>query len=169
MKFILLAAAALAATATPAVAQTNAGFTGARVEATAGYNDVINARDYNDVVYGAGMGIDVAATDRVTLGAEVTTSNVFERNRTFGVAGRVGYAFTPTTLGYVKAGYANYRDTFAISRNRTLSQNLDGGVIGVGIEHKISNVTYLKGEYRYTNYSRNVGTNAVVAGVGFRF
>lgn len=169
MKFILLAAAALAATATPALAQDNAGFTGARIEATAGYNDIINSRDYNDVVYGAAVGIDVPAGDKFTVGAEVNTNNVFERNRTFGVAGRVGYAFTPTTLGYVKAGYANYRDTYAISRNRTASQNLDGGVIGAGIEHKISNVTYVKAEYRYTNYADRVAAQGVVAGVGFRF
>lgn len=45
MKFIALAAAALMATATPALAQDNAGFTGVRVEATAGYNDIIDRAD----------------------------------------------------------------------------------------------------------------------------
>ena len=160
MKFIVLAAAALIA-ATPAMAQDNAGFTGARVEATAGYNDINNDFDRNNVVYGAAIGVDAPIGDKFTVGVEANTSNIFERERQIGAAARVGYAFTPTTLGYVKGGYNNYRNVF--------SRDLDGFVVGAGIEHKISKVTYIKAEYRYSDFEGRVGDSAVVAGVGLRF
>ena len=161
MKFIALAAAALFATATPALAQDNAGFTGARVEATAGYNDIIHNRDFNDVVYGVEGGVDVAAGDKFTIGAAVNTRNVFERNRQIGVMGRVGYAVTPTTLPYVTAGYNNYRSFERFDR--------DGLAVGGGVEHLISDRTYVKAEYRYSDFDGRTGDSAVTAGVGIRF
>ena len=76
MKFIALAAAAALAT-TPALAQTNAAFTGVRAEVTAGYNDIQNSPDANDVVYGAAVGVDAPLGDRVTIGVEANSSNFF--------------------------------------------------------------------------------------------
>ena len=160
MKFIAIAAAALVA-ATPAVAQDNAAFTGARVEANVGVNDILNSPDRNDVVYGAQLGFDAPVGNRVTVGVEANTQNIFERNRQIGAAARVGYAFTPTTLGYVKAGYSNYRDVF--------SRELDGAVVGAGVEYKISRMTYLKGEYNYSDFARNTGSHSVLTGIGIRF
>lgn len=167
MKFITLAALALTA-ATPAMAQDNAAFTGAKVEATVGYNDINNSFDANDVVYGGAVGFDVPVGNKFTLGVEANTSNVFEDQRQIGAAARIGYAFTPTTLGYVKGGYNNYRDVARIG-NRSFRENLDGAVVGVGIEHKISRVTYLKAEYRYSDFDGQVGDSAAVVGVGLRF
>lgn len=161
MKFIALAALATALIATPAMAQDNAGFTGARVEVTAGYNNINNSFDANDVVYGGAIGVDAPIGGKFTIGAEANTSNVFEKERQIGAAARVGYAFTPNTLGYVKGGYNNYRDVF--------SRSLDGFTVGGGLEHKISKVTYLKAEYRYSDFAKRTGDSAVVAGVGFRF
>jgi outer membrane immunogenic protein len=161
MKFIVLAAAAAMIAATPAVAQTNAGFTGARVEATAGYNDVINSRDRNDVVYGFEAGVDAPVGDRFTVGVAANTRNVFEDNRQVGVTARVGYAFTPTTLGYALGGYNNYRSFQDFDR--------DGFAVGGGLEHKISRVTYVKAEYRYSDFDGKTGDSAVTAGIGLRF
>lgn len=160
MKFMVLAAVA-ALTATPALAQDNAGFTGARVEATAGYNDVINNRDANDIVYGFEAGVDVPVGTNFTLGVAANTRNVFERNRQVGATARLGYAFTPTTLGYALGGYNNYR-----SFERA---DLDGFAVGAGLEHKISRVTYVKAEYRYSDFNGRTGDSAVTAGVGLRF
>jgi len=160
MKFIALAAAALAV-ATPAMAQNNAGFTGARVEATAGYNDVINSRDRNDIVYGFEAGVDVPVGDNLTVGVAANTRNVFEDNRQIGVTGRVGYAFTQNTLGYALAGYNNYRSFQDFDR--------DGLAVGGGLEHKISRVTYVKAEYRYSDFDGRTGDSAVTAGIGLRF
>lgn len=160
MKFMVLAAVA-ALTATPALAQDNAGFTGARVEATAGYNDVINNRDANDIVYGFEAGVDAPIGTNFTLGVAANTRNVFERNRQVGVTARLGYAFTPTTLGYALGGYNNYR---SFERH-----DLDGFAVGAGLEHKISRVTYVKAEYRYSDFDGRTGDSAVTAGVGLRF
>lgn len=161
MKFAIIAALAALGAATPALAQNNAGFTGARVEATAGYNDVINSRDRNDIVYGFEAGVDAPVGDNFTVGVAANTRNVFEDNRQIGVTGRVGYAFTPTTLGYTLAGYNNYRSFENFDR--------DGFAVGAGVEHKISRVTYVKAEYRYSDFDGRVGDSAVTAGVGLRF
>lgn len=160
MKFIALAAAA-ALVAVPATAQTNAGFTGARVEATAGYNDIINQRDRNDVVYGFAVGADVPVGDRVTVGVEANTRNVFEDNRQIGVQGRLGYAFTTRTLGYGLVGYNNYRSFERFDR--------DGLAVGGGFEHLISDQTFVKAEYRYSDFEGRTGDSAVTAGIGIRF
>jgi outer membrane immunogenic protein len=160
MKFIALAAAAALAT-TPAIAQTNAAFTGVRAEVTAGYNDIQNSPDANDVVYGAAVGVDAPLGDRVTIGVEANSSNFFEKERMIGASARLGYAFTPRTLGYVHAGYDNYRDVF--------SRKLDGFKVGAGVERKISDVTYIKAQYNYSEFDRNTGSHALLAGVGFRF
>lgn len=159
MKFITLIAALVAAT--PAMAQDNAGFTGAKVEATVGVNDIQKYRDTNDVVYGAAFGFDAPVGSKMTVGVEANTSNIFESQRQIGAAARLGYAFTPTTLGYVKAGYNNYRDVF--------SRELDGAVVGLGVEHKISRITYLKAEYRYSDFAKGAGDHAGVVGIGLRF
>jgi len=160
MKFIALAVAALAV-ATPAMAQDNAGFTGARVEATAGYNDVINSRDRNDIVYGFAVGVDAPVGDKVTAGVEANTRNVFENQRQVGIMGRLGYAFTPKTLGYATAGYNNYRSFERFDR--------DGLAVGGGLEHRISDQTFVKAEYRYSDFDGRTGDSAVTAGVGIRF
>ena len=160
MKFIALAAAALVA-ATPAVAQNNAEFTGARVEATVGVNDIQNSPDANDIVYGGAVGFDLPVGQNFTVGVEANTSNIFESERQIGAAARVGYAFTPKTLGYVKGGYNNYRNVF--------SRDLDGFVVGAGLEHKISRMTYVKAEGRYSDFDARQGDVAAVVGIGIRF
>ncbi len=160
MKFIALAAATLFVV-TPAMAQDNSGFTGVRAEVTAGYNDINNSFDANNVVYGGAIGVDVPLGNKLTIGAEANTSNVFEKERQIGAAARLGYAFTGSTLGYVKGGYNNYQDV--------TSRSLDGFVVGAGLEHKISKITYIKAEYRYSDFNHGVGDSSAVVGLGLRF
>lgn len=160
MKFIALAAAALVA-ATPAMAQDNAGFTGVRVEATAGVNDIQNVRDTNDVVYGFAIGADAPLGDKFTIGAEANTRNVFERNRQVGVQARLGYAVNRDNLVYGLAGYNSYRSFERFDR--------DGFAVGAGVEHRISDQSFVKAEYRYSDFEGRAGDNAVTAGIGIRF
>jgi outer membrane immunogenic protein len=160
MKYIPILAAALVA-ASPALAQDNAGFTGLRVEATAGVNDIQNVRDRNDVVYGFAIGADAPVGDKFTVGVEANTRNVFEDNRQVGVQARVGYAFTPKTLGYALGGYNSYRSFQDFDR--------DGFAVGAGFEHLISDRTFVKAEYRYSDFNGEAGDNAVTAGIGIRF
>lgn len=160
-KILVVAALAASLLAAPAIAQDNAGFTGARVEVGAGYDNVTRSRDAHDVVYVGAIGVDAPVGDKFTIGAEANANNVFERTRQIGTAARIGYAFTPNTLGYAKVGYANYKNTF--------SRDLDGVTVGAGIEHKISRVTFVKAEYRYSDFNRNTGSHAVFGGFGLRF
>ena len=62
---------------------------------------------------------------------------------------------TPRTLGYVKAGYTNATMDVLATDNTTdveTDLNLDGWRAGAGIEHKITDTVFLKGEYRYSQY-----------------
>jgi len=161
MKFLALAAAAAVLTATPALARTNDAFTGVRAEVTAGYNDITNSPDRNDVTYTGAVGVDVPLGDRFTAGVEATAGNVFEDERTIGGAARLGYAFDYNTLGYVKGGYTNYRDI--------ANRNLDGAVVGVGLQQAISSHSYVTVQYDYSDFAHNTGSHAARAGVGIRF
>ena len=163
-----MAAAAAALMATPAFAGNNAAFVGPRAEVTAGVNNITKVQSAKDFVYGAAAGVDLPVGDYVTIGADVNTSNVFEHNREIGASARLGYAFTPSTLGYVRGGYNNYRNYRNIAKN-SFHQDLDGFVVGAGLEHKLNTFTYAKVEYRYSEFQNGVGNSGVVAGFGFRF
>jgi outer membrane immunogenic protein len=161
MKLFTIAALAAALVTTPALSRTNENFTGVRAEVTAGVNDVTNSPDVNDVVYGAAIGVDVPVSDRFTFGVEANTSNVFEDERQIGASMRIGYALNKQFLGYVKGGYNNYNNVF--------SQKLDGATAGAGVEFSISDNSYVKAEYNYTDFQANTGSHAALIGVGLRF
>lgn len=162
MKILAIAAAvSMAAIATPAYADTNDNFTGLRVGATAGIDDVVNSPDANDIVYGVDAGVDFPVGDRVTVGVEGFSTNPFEHTRTIGAAARVGYAVTDNTLAFARAGYSNYQDVF--------SRELDGLTVGGGLEFSISDSAYIKAEYRYSDFEQDVGNHGALVGIGLRF
>lgn len=167
MKFVTIAAVA-ALISTPALAADNSAFIGPRIEATVGVTNITNVRSADDFVYGGAIGYDLPVGNSVTLGVDVNTSNVFDSNREIGASARLGYAFTPGTLGYIRGGYNNYRNYYNVGRN-TLRQDLDGLVVGAGLEHKLNSFTYVKAEYRYSDFQNNIGDSGVVVGFGFRF
>jgi outer membrane immunogenic protein len=194
-------------------------FDGPRIEALVGYDhhrtgseeDVDDARNLKQsidgVTYGVGVGYDFAAGDRMTIGAEAELTdssagwdnnndepNVFNLGRVNAgrdvyVGGRVGYAVSPTTLLYAKAGYTNARYNVQGTDGTTeLNEHLDtdGYRVGAGVEHKLGSNAFVKVEYRYSNYSEgeldfagetpdssrfNIDTDRhqVMAGVGMRF
>ena len=114
-------------------------FSGPRVEAIVGWDhnrsgstvDADNTRDLKQsidgVTYGIGVGFDIPAGDMVRVGAEAELSdstakwdnnngvpNAFnlgrvKADRDIYVGGRVGFAASPQTMVYVKAGYTNAR------------------------------------------------------------
>lgn len=159
-KVALILAGATMAVAAPAYAQ-NDNFTGVRVGATAGVDDVVNSLDTNDIVYGVDAGVDIPVGDTMTVGVEAFSSNFFEDTRTIGAATRVSAALGEDYLVFVRAGYTNYEDVF--------SQELDGLTVGGGLEVALSDLTYVKAEYRYTDFEQNVGNHGALVGVGLRF
>jgi outer membrane immunogenic protein len=192
MNKFLIAALLGATAATPALAQDNAPFTGPRVEAIVGYDNVKGDGGHRDgVTYGAGIGYDFQlggavlgvegeATDSSAKGCETGFVTATDRicanaKRDLYVGGRVGVAVAPSTLLYAKAGYTNarfkvnYTDTATPAANFSASDNLDGVRVGAGVEQKLGTSLYAKAEYRYSNYEQGLARHQVVAGLGFRF
>lgn len=195
--FVLALAAALAAT--PACAQDEAhSFTGPRVEATFGYDsthaDVGVPSDQDSVDglrIGGAVGYDLPIGSRFTIGAEAgigwqvsgsadasigTTNFHLTTGRDIDVSLRLGAKVAPSTLLYVKAGYANsqfrLRTTLGGTTGNTVSTvstNEDGYRIGAGVEQMLGDHLYAKAEYRYSDYGDHVSRHQVLLGAGYRF
>lgn len=185
-----LAAVALAVgISAPASAQEGAPFTGLHVEGQAGWDRVQNHGHKDGVDYGVGVGYDMQM-GRALVGVEGAVSDSSTKQcagaltvadprvcaktgRDLYVGGRVGTAVTPRTLIYAKAGYTNARakltsndGTGSVGLGHT---NLDGVRVGAGVEEKLGANTYVKAEYRYSNYEQGFTRNQIVGGFGVRF
>lgn len=156
-KLIATTALALGLMATPAMAKE---FDGPRVEVTVGLDDLRNAVDNTDVVYGATTGYD-RQFGRVVVGVEATAANVFDR-ADLGVGARLGVVPSKDVLIYGRVGYANL--------NQRHAPNLEGVSVGGGIEANVVGPFYGKVEYRYTDFSNsNAGRHGAFIGAGLRF
>lgn len=177
MRYVILGALLATAAASPALAQDEpAPFTGAHVEALAGYDNVGGGSEGRDgLLYGIGAGYDFQVGGAV-LGIEGEFSDSTTRARDFDVAltgdsarydadrdlyigARVGFAVAPKTLIYAKGGYTNaqFKTTYDNGTGTTvISRNtLDGYRLGAGIEQKMNLFGpsgFVKAEYRYSNY-----------------
>ena len=177
MKKVAFAAAVAACLATPAFAQDNAGatFTGFRVEAIVGYDNIgiSGIKNPDGVVYGIGAGYDFAAGG-VVLGVEAEASDSTAKVKLVGpdlvaardlyAGGRIG-TVVGNGLLYGKVGYTNAR-----TKVKGLGgANGDGVRAGLGYELPFGSQTFAKVEYRYSNYEAGISRNQVVAGFGVRF
>ena len=204
MRIALFTAALAASTAlaAPAFAQdtgTDPSFTGPRAEVIAGWDRVddggtpgVDATD--GVVYGGAVGYDFQVGHAVIgFEGEATGATTKERatsvvvpgdnfrvsaGRDLYVGGRVGFTVGPRALIYAKGGYTNAQvDTHYVNGATTVddTETLDGWRAGAGVELKVSGNVYVKGEYRYSNYTQannssiDLDRHQVVAGVGVRF
>ena len=190
MKKTILFAALLAATATPAAAQS---FTGLRVEGHLGYDNVSidDLEDFdvdNDesgVLYGGGIGYDIALAGLIlgveanldfteaqyeqTLGGDFAAID-FKRDLEF--AARLGTQLGSNALLYGKVGYSNARLKAIVREGGvTLDEaaNGDGLRLGAGVEFNFGTSLFAKAEYRYSNYEAGLSRNQLIGGVGFRF
>ena len=175
MKNYVLAAAFAACFAAPAMAQEASAFTGFRVEGLVGYDNVgaPGIKNPDGFLYGVGVGYDIAAGGAVIgIEADVTDSTAkiklagpdIETDRDLYVGARVGTVLGSGLL-YAKAGYTNAR----IEVNGFGGSNEDGFRLGLGYEYAISAKSFVKVEYRYSNYEADVSRNQAVAAFGVRF
>lgn len=181
-KLSILALAAVPAAATPALAQAAAptgSFSGPRIEAIGGWDRLQAGGGHDDgIVYGVGAGYDLQRGNTVFgIEGEASDSSQKERvgtltqnaKRDLYVGGRIGAVVGGNNLVYAKAGYTNARYSVTGTGTGTLAAgNLDGVRVGAGIEHQMGR-SYVKAEYRYSNYEQGVSRNQVVAGIGLRF
>jgi outer membrane immunogenic protein len=196
MRKLILAALAVSAAATPALAQ-DASFSGPRAEAIVGWDhvgdDSISNGSRDGVVYGGQLGYDYQAGNTVFgIEGEITGASTKDTangvlvagdrlrasaGRDLYVGGRVGFVAGSRALIYAKGGYTNARfDTHYTSTTSDIEDHdtVDGWRLGAGTEVKLNDKVYLKGEYRFSKYdSDSAGVNAerhqVVGGVGIRF
>jgi outer membrane immunogenic protein len=192
MRRLFVAALMAAAIATPAFAQDANPFTGPRIEGVVGWDRPKASGDRADGVgFGLGAGYDLQVGGAV-VGAEVEatastakscTDNVvvvgdelcLKAKRDLYAGGRVGIVAAPKTLVFAKAGYTNartsldYDDGGSGASDTSAATNLDGVRVGAGVEHAIGTKSYVKGEYRYSNYERGFERHQLLAGVGIRF
>lgn len=178
----LIGMALLTTFCTPsAVAQDAIEFEGARAEIGVGLDQLrfdlstfgeTGRAKSSDLGYGLTLGYDRAVSPTMLIGVEggLTLSDVgygddvLRRRRGIDLAARVGTPITPNALLYGKAGYSNLQ----LRENGQVGE-VDGLLLGAGLEVKLSPTAYVKSEYRYYDYARGYTSSAIVTGLGIRF
>ena len=112
-----------------------------------------------------------------------------DSNRDLYVGLRAGAKVAPNTLVYAKGGYTNAKYNILSNDGTTEFSNdidTDGYRVGAGVEYAMNSGVYIKGEYRYSNYSEaeidmegtladserfdvDLDRHQVMAAVGYRF
>jgi outer membrane immunogenic protein len=188
--FAYAALLATAAVVTPAMAQESAPFTGPRVEGLVGWDHVKSGGDHDDAVgYGAAVGYDMQMGGAVVgLEGEYSDSDsracagaasvadprlCVKAGRDLYAGARVGTVVGGSTLLYAKAGYTNAQAKLTsddgVDQVTLGKSNLDGVRVGAGAEHAIGTHSFVKAEYRYSNYEAGVERHQAMAGFGYRF
>lgn len=192
-KFVLAALmAAPALAAVPALAQDQDPFTGPRIEGIVGWDrSQVSGGKEDGVLYGAVLGYDMRAGGAIVgVDAEITDSTadacvrdvsvIGDRlcagaKRDLYIGGRVGTQVGQHALIYGKAGYTNarygidYDDGGNGANDYGTGTNLDGIRVGAGVEYALGPNSFIKGEYRYSNYEQGFEKHQALAGFGFRF
>jgi outer membrane immunogenic protein len=175
---ILLLTAAMFA-GTPALAQEATDFTGPRAEASIGLDQLRfdlaslgagGRAKQSGLIAGIEGGVNFSDV-RYTSG-DATDGSELRKRRELTLAGRIGTPITPNALLYGKLGYANLQlreDQTVAGVTSSAKDNLDGVLVGAGVEVKLTPSAYWKSEYRYTDYASGVTSNKVTTGVGIRF
>jgi outer membrane immunogenic protein len=171
-------------------------FAGPRIEATIGLDKSSDDRFLDNGVTGmragGAIGYDIAIGKRVTLGVEggigwmvagnaevgpfpptVPDNYKYSAGRDIDVSGRLGYALSPKTLIYGKAGWASQSHHVETSSGQSYNWKSDGLRLGAGLEQKLTSNIYAKAEYRYTRYEDNgidkKDRHQLLTGIGVRF
>ena len=179
MKNVTIAVAIAASVlASPAMAQQTGDFSGAKATAFAGYDnidlDVPGIDNVDGFLYGGSLGYDMQAGN-VVYGAEVeateSTGNIsnvvgrIEAGRDLYAGGRLCYVLGDSTMVYAKTGYTNAR----VSSPGIGGANGDGARVGGGVEFKLSENMFARGEYRYSDYEDGITRNQGLVRLGVKF
>lgn len=173
---------------------TAAEFIGPRVEGVIGWDQQrfgdsfrLGDNDRNGALgYGFALGYDAALGDSLIAGVEGgilfadrglrygtdDDGGQFRPRRDLELSARVGAKIAERALLYGKIGYTNFEIREGISSagvDSSQSYKLDGLRLGAGIEVPIGPYTYLKTEYRFSDYARDVQKNDILTGFGVRF
>ena len=130
---------------------------------TAGFDYQLNGF----LVAGAFVNYDWSNIDTnasLSANGQTLSANLFKVDQAFTVGSRLGVLVTPTTLIYALAGYSWLApDDISVSgggQSLTFAlPDAQGWTIGGGFEHKLNQNVSLRGEYRYTDFGREVVFN----------
>jgi len=148
---------------------TAAGPTSVHAKGDTGTIGVFAGYDYKltpNVVVGAQAELNFPVTAH--FGDGVTT---IDPKRSIDLSLRAGYLLDQKTLAYVRAGYANQRDSVAIPTTY-VSGSQNGWLLGAGLERAVTKNVTGRIEYRYTDLSEGNGKwdrHQVLAGVAYHF
>ncbi len=191
MRKFVLALAASAAFATPAMAEP---FSGPYVGAEVGLDnyegqgddliadgDSFDGISGNGVVGGVFAGYDFAIgggfvgiegkaslSDAEASYDDGVDSLSIRAKESFGATVRGGFMVNDNTGLYARVGWVNTKFKVAID-DVSASDNDDGLVLGAGLETRVGGNASLRLEYVRSDYSDFIKNNAVVAGVAYRF
>lgn len=191
MRKFVLALAASAAFATPAMAEPFSGpYVGVEVgldnyeaqgEDLFAAGDEFDGISGNGVVGGVFAGYDIAAGNaffglegKASLSdAEASYDDTIDTlgvraKETFGLSARGGVMVNDGTGLFVRAGWANTR--FKVNLNGVTDSDTDDGlVLGAGLQTRLGANASLRVEYVRTDYNDFIKNNAVLAGVAYHF
>jgi outer membrane immunogenic protein len=123
-----------------------------------------------NVVAGIQAGLSTSGVDHATF--DGTTSHGIDARRDVDLSARLGMRISGTALLYARAGYTNFRlgDASTTAGVTTAgATNLDGVLVGAGLEVAISPAAYVTSEFRYSNYQDGISRNQIRTGLGVRF
>lgn len=135
-----------------------------------GYNHQINDR----FVIGAEAGFSGAVDDELRAQSDGSAITIDPRY-SFDLSARAGYLVNDKTLVYARGGYANSRvRTTLVTDDATtrVSDNLDGWLVGGGVERALTNSVSARLEYRYTDFGNDGGQydqHQVLVGISYNF
>lgn len=138
--------------------------------AYAGYNYKVGER----VVIGAEAGVS-AAFDGELRGLSDGNPLTVDPRYSFDLTTRAGYLVNDKTLVYVRGGYANTRVRTSLASASgvlTSSDNLDGWLVGGGVERAITDNISARVEYRFTDLGSDGGEfdqHQALVGISYNF
>lgn len=179
MKNIFFAVMSIAAiSASPALAQNAGDFSGVKATAITGYDNIdVNTAGVDNpdgLLYGLSLGYDLQSSNivyGVELEATESTSKIsnaavrIDAGRDLYAGVRLGFVAGNNALVYVKGGYTNAR----VSSPGNGGDNGDGYRIGGGVDYKLSDKLYVRGEYRYSDYEYDIERHQALLGLGVNF
>lgn len=125
------------------------------------------------VVAGVEAGISLSDSDELVSTVAGRTVSI-DAERSIDLSARLGYLVTDSTLVYARGGYSNVRAETALTSagSRSDKSNLDGWLVGAGVERALSQRISTRFEYRYTDLGEGNGKfdrHQLLLGVSYRF
>lgn len=126
------------------------------------------------IVAGVEAGINLTDNDDLTATSAGRSVSI-DPERSLDFSARLGYLVNDRTLVYGRAGYTNVRAETTLTTatgTRSGKADLDGWLVGAGVERSLSDNLSTRLEYRYSDLSEGDGKfdrHQILLGVAYHF